>query len=139
MIVLTRQYEFSAAHRLHNPQLSDAENRELFGKCNNPLGHGHNYVVEISILTGRDQPTLSGGNSVTGALDERVRLHVIDRLDHKNLNEEIGEFRQLNPTVENIALVIWNWLGELPLPGKLKNVRVYETPKTWADHSGGGD
>jgi 6-pyruvoyltetrahydropterin/6-carboxytetrahydropterin synthase len=134
MILLTRQYEFSAAHRLHNPQLADSANRQLFGKCNNPLGHGHNYVVEVSILMGEENLAKSAGESVTGVLDERVRTNVVDRLDHRHLNEEIEEFRKLNPTVENIAVVVWKWLKEVPLPGQLKNVRVYETPKTWADH-----
>lgn len=134
MFLLTRQYEFSAAHRLHNPQLADSANRQMFGKCNNPLGHGHNYVVEVSILMGEEHLAKTAGESVTGILDERVRTNVVDRLDHRHLNEEIEEFRNLNPTVENIAVVVWKWLKGSPLPGQLKNVRVYETPKTWADY-----
>ncbi len=132
MIFLTQQFEFSAAHRLHNPQLSADENLALFGKCNNPHGHGHNYVVEVTVsaATGRS------GQIAPETLQSVVKSCVIERLDHRHLNVEVEEFREVIPSVENIAIVIWDWLVDAIQQGNLTNVRVYETPKTWADFSG---
>ena len=134
MILLTQQFEFSAAHRLHNPEFSDEKNRELFGKCNNPHGHGHNYLVDVTV--GIDEEDNGKSSYWLSVLEATVRKQVIDRVDHRNLNVEIAEFATLNPTVENIAVVVWNWLIGGACPGTLRNVRVYETPKTWADYSG---
>jgi len=133
MIQLTEQFEFSAAHRLHSPGLSDGANRELFGKCNNPRGHGHNYVVEVTVA---GQPDASGLVCSRRRLEQVVKECVLDRLDHKHLNEDTAEFRDLNPTVENIALVVWNLLADKLAPVRLTRIRVYETPKTWADYCG---
>lgn len=138
MIQLTQQYEFSASHRLNNPELSDEQNLELFGKCNNPQGHGHNYVVEVTVA---GQSTPDGPIVSITQMDALVKQMVIDRMDHKNLNVEVDEFDELNPSVENIAKVIWGYLqphmdalgdGEV----QLVNIRVNETPKTWADYRG---
>lgn len=133
MIRWTQQFEFSAAHRLHSTRLDAEENHQLFGKCNNPAGHGHNYVVEVTIE--------SGGNGrpaapfSPAAFEQQVRETVIDRLDHKHLNHDVAEFAALNPSVENIAAVIFGWLSGAGGGFSLQNVRVYETPKTWADCS----
>jgi 6-pyruvoyltetrahydropterin/6-carboxytetrahydropterin synthase len=132
MVTLTQQFEFSAAHRLHCPTLTDEENRATFGKCNNPHGHGHNYLVEVSVVGQPDQST--GSVMSLPKLEQLVHEHVIELLDHKHLNEEIPAFRSLNPSVENIAEVIWNLLFDRISPAKLESVRVYETPKTWADY-----
>lgn len=133
-VLLSEQFEFSAAHRLHCPQLGDEANRQLFGKCNNPTGHGHNYVVEVTVR-GPVEP--AGGQVLPRArLQQVVRQQVIDRFDHKNLNEDTPEFREQNPTVENIARRIWELLVDQLSPALLVNVRVYETPKTWADFRG---
>lgn len=128
MIELTERFEFSAAHRLHSDALTDRANAETFGKCNNPHGHGHNYELEV---------TLRGPINTTGELISLQSLHhivnrcVIERMDHKHLNIELEEFQQLNPTVENIAAVIFNLLtGEFPPPIKLQKVQLWETPKT---------
>jgi 6-pyruvoyltetrahydropterin/6-carboxytetrahydropterin synthase len=131
MVQWTQQFEFSAAHRLHCAELSDDENRQLFGKCNNPAGHGHNYVVEV---TGKFSGGKRGAEPFSPPEFEReVRRLVIDRLDHKHLNMDIAEFKGRNPSVENIATTIWSWLDR-KLPGlELVKVRVYETPKTWAE------
>jgi 6-pyruvoyltetrahydropterin/6-carboxytetrahydropterin synthase len=126
MVRLTQQFEFSAAHRLHCPQLSDQENTEVFGKCNHPAGHGHNYVVEVCVELDRDEPALP-------QLESAVKRVVIDRLDHKHLNEDIDYFRTINPSVENIAQAVFNWLQPELQPLRLHRVRVYETPKTWAE------
>jgi 6-pyruvoyltetrahydropterin/6-carboxytetrahydropterin synthase len=126
MVLLTQQFEFSAAHRLHCRQLSDEQNRQIFGKCNHPSGHGHNYVVEVCVGLNGQEPGLS-------LLETAVKGSVIDRLDHKHLNEDIEQFRDINPSVENIAKQIFVWLNSELSPLTLKKVRVYETPKTWAE------
>ncbi|MBX9652136.1 6-carboxytetrahydropterin synthase [bacterium] len=133
MIHLTEQFEFSASHRLHCPGLSDQENKTLFGKCNNPSGHGHNYVVEVTV---EGKPDSTGRLLALPDLEQIVNRAVIDRFDHKHLNEDTVEFRSMNPTVENIARVTWDLLVNAVAPVTLRNVRIYETPKTWADYSG---
>src|SRR5262245_1007686 len=105
MVLLTRTYEFSAAHRLHSPLLSEEENQELFGKCNNPYGHGHNYRIEVTVQGKVDERT--GLMVDLGQLDRIVQEEVVRRYDHRNLNMDVEEFRELNPTSENLAKVIW--------------------------------
>jgi len=128
MISLTHQFEFSAAHRLHCETMSAEENLATFGKCNNPAGHGHNYVVEVSV----SQQTADVIS--LGKLSEIVNQNVIDVLDHKNLNEDIDAFATLNPSVENICSTIFQWLeSDIEATGcQLSEVKVFETPKTWA-------
>lgn len=133
MIRLTEQFEFSASHRLHCEALSEQENKDLFGKCNNLNGHGHNYVVEVTI---EGKPDSTGRLIALPDLECIVNREVIDRFDHKHLNEDTEEFRSTNPTVENIAKVAWDRLVRAVAPLSLRNVRIYETPKTWADYSG---
>lgn len=124
--LVTQQFEFSAAHRLHCDSLTLSQNQELFGKCNNPNGHGHNYVVEVTIEQDRGKPT------DLRSMEAIVKRLIIDPLDHKHLNEDVEEFSQLNPTVENIATVIFEWLDGQFDQCKLEAVKVFETPKTWA-------
>ncbi len=134
MVALTQQFEFSASHRLHCPELSDAENRATFGKCNNPRGHGHNYLVEVTLVG----PPQAAGGAVLPLphFEQIVKERVIDELDHKHLNEDVPAFRGLNPSVENIARVIWDLLAGQFAPARLHAVRVWETPKTWAEYAG---
>lgn len=134
MVSLTQQFEFSAAHRLHCDEFSDEKNLEIFGKCNNPEGHGHNYVVELTLS--REIESAEGQVVCLGELESVVKRVVIDRLDHKHLNRDLPEFAKLNPSVENIAIKIWDWLDGKFAPASLSRVRVYETPKTWADYCG---
>lgn len=134
MVQLTQQFEFSAAHRLHCARLSDDENRRTFGKCNNPNGHGHNYVLEVTVAAEPDAKT--GAVLPLPLFEQIVKERVIDALDHKHLNEDTAEFAVLNPSVENIARVIWGMLEDQVTPARLANVRVFETPKTWAEYSG---
>ena len=134
---LTYQFEFSAAHRLHCAEFSDDHNREVFGKCNNPHGHGHNYVVEVTV-SGGDIDGSSGQVMPLPALESVVNRTVIDRLDHRHLNEDVEAFADVNPSVENIARVIFEWLQPELAPVQLDHVQVYETPKTWARYSGAG-
>ena len=135
MIRLSQKFEFSASHRLHSPNLSAEENRQCFGKCNNPLGHGHNYEVQVT-LAARDTDA-SGSLAKLPQFESIVSRVVIDRFDHKNLNEEVDEFRELIPTVENIAMVIFRLLKPHLTHGatKLAAVTVWETPKTWCEYS----
>ena len=134
MILLTQQFEFSAAHRLHCDELSDEENRTLFGKCNNPEGHGHNYVIDVTV--GRHTDSTNPDVIAFDQLEATVKRLVIDRLDHKHLNRDVEYFRDINPSVENIAIAIFNWLENQLGQAKLQKVRVYETPKTWAEYAG---
>ena len=134
MVQITKQFEFSASHRLHNSQLSDAENRDLFGKCNNPSGHGHNYIVEVTLLG-----STTSGNSVViepERFEQVVRTTVVDRLDHKHLNRDVEHFKKVIPSVENITIAIWDWLKDKFESAKLHKVKVFETPKTWAEYHG---
>ena len=133
-VFLHQQYEFSAAHRLHVPTLSDEENRDVFGKCNNPAGHGHNYRVEV---TARCPIDAHGRTIEPATLDAIVDRAVIEKLDHKHLNTDVPEFAELNPSVENIVRVIWTMLaGKLPGGAVLDEVRVWETGKTVCAYRG---
>ena len=131
MVSVTESFEFSASHRLYNLTLSEEENRALFGKCANPNGHGHNYVVEVTV---RGEPDTGTGRIIhIHDLELIVRESVVDRFDHKHLNLDCPEFAELNPSVENITQVIWNLLDSRFPPAELAKVRVWETPKTYAE------
>ncbi len=108
MLRLTRCYPFCASHRLHVPSLSPEQNRELFGKCNNPYGHGHNYRLHVTVR-GEADPR-SGMVIARDALDATVREEVLPRIDRKDMNDAVPEFAELNPTTENLAQVIGGWL-----------------------------
>jgi 6-pyruvoyltetrahydropterin/6-carboxytetrahydropterin synthase len=131
--IVTRRVHFNAAHRLHNPSLSDAENRRVFGPCNNPHYHGHNYELEISVEGEID--TQTGFVADLGLVKTVVEREVVDYLDHRNLNVEIAEFKALNPTAENIAVVIWRRL-EGHVPGRLARVTLWETPRNYVIYEG---
>ena len=128
-ISVTRRVHFNAAHRLHIPTMSDEENRKQFGPCNNPNYHGHNYELEVSI-TGTPDPVI-GYVADLSEIKAIVTREVLDRFDHMNLNLDVPEFSDLNPTVENIALVIWEIL-EGKLPGTLSKIVLWETPRNHA-------
>jgi len=133
VFVVTRRYEFSASHRLHSTRLSEDQNRVLYGKCNNPYGHGHNYIVEVSARGPLD--AVSGRSVDTERLDRLVREQVLAPFDHRNLNTEVAEFEGMVPTSENLGYEICrrlkrNWKemfpGEWP---KLEKIRIGETPR----------
>ena len=134
MVQLSQKFEFSATHRLHNPALPEAENSRVYGKCNNPHGHGHNYEVQVT-LSGNPGPT--GTLIEVPAFERIVAATVIDRFDHKNLNVELPEFRELIPTVENIAMTIYRLLKPKfsNQSATVASVTVWETPKTWCEYS----
>ena len=130
---LTRRYPFSASHRLHVDGLSEEENDRLFGKCNNPYGHGHNYVLEVGVEGEPDGRT----GMVLGrkALDDFVRRTALNRIDHADLNKDVKEFQSAVPTTENLSLAVHNWLQadwteEFGDGGaKLGRIRIEETPR----------
>jgi 6-pyruvoyltetrahydropterin/6-carboxytetrahydropterin synthase len=130
---VTRQYRFAASHRLHSAGLSDAENRLLYGKCNNPYGHGHNYMVDVTAQGPLDER--SGRVLDIRLLDRLVEQQVVGPFDHRNLNAEVEAFEHEVPTSENLAAEICrrlkrNWStvfpGEWP---KLEKIRIAETPR----------
>jgi 6-pyruvoyltetrahydropterin/6-carboxytetrahydropterin synthase len=129
MMHLTQSFEFSAAHRLHCKELSEAENHEIFGKCANPNGHGHNYRVDVTVRGPVDR---LGHVIALPEFEHIVRSEVIDRFDHKHLNLDCAEFEAINPSVENITQIVFDRLADV-LPVELARVRVWETPKTYAE------
>jgi 6-pyruvoyltetrahydropterin/6-carboxytetrahydropterin synthase len=136
MIRITRQVEFSAAHFYHNADLTPEENRRIFGKCNNPHGHGHNYALEVTIAGEPDPKT--GMVLDLKELKEILQKEVVERMDHKHLNYEVLELAGLIPTTENIAGVIWRLLEPKIMKGKLDRVRLYESPDLFVDCTADG-
>ena len=134
MVYLTRKAEFSAAHYYHNPEFTAEENRRVFGKCNNPHGHGHNYTLEVTVKGVIDRR--SGFVVDLKQLKELMNREVIDVLDHRFLNQEVAEFKTLMPTTENLAISIWNRLESKLTLARLHRVRVYETPDLFVDYYG---
>jgi 6-pyruvoyltetrahydropterin/6-carboxytetrahydropterin synthase len=133
MIALGRRYCFAASHRLHSGALSDDENWRVYGKCNNPHGHGHNYIVEISVSGNVDPAT---GMIVNLAdLDGFVEREVIEAFDHKSLNEDVAAFQNRVPTTENICIEIFDRLKHFPL-AKVERVRVEETSNNAFEYAG---
>lgn len=133
MVTLTKTFGFSAAHRLHSTQLSDEENYSVFGKCNNLHGHGHNYELEVTVRGEIDPRT--GMILDLGFLMQTVQDEVLDRFDHKHLNEDTSEFQSLNPTGENIVQVIWGLLRPR-LGSHLVRIGLWETPKNCFEYQG---
>ena len=135
MVRLSHKFEFSASHRLFNRSLGEDENRRLFGKCSNPHGHGHNYELQVTLAGEPDR--VNGVLVDLPAFERVVATAVIDRFDHKNLNAEVPEFRELIPSVENIAMVIHRLLKPKLTAGdvRLAGVTVWETPKTWCEYT----
>jgi 6-pyruvoyltetrahydropterin/6-carboxytetrahydropterin synthase len=134
MVYLTRKAEFAASHFYHNPALSPEENQRLFGKCNNPNGHGHNYTLEITVK-GEVDPR-SGFVVDLKELKEILNHEVLDAMDHRFLNKEVPEFRERIPTTENIAIAVWKRLEDRLKVARLHRVRVYETPDLFVDFYG---
>jgi 6-pyruvoyltetrahydropterin/6-carboxytetrahydropterin synthase len=132
-IELGRRYRFSASHRLHSPLLSQEENCRVFGKCNNPYGHGHNYVVEVSLSGDVDPAT--GMIANLADLDAFVERSVLGEFDHKSLNKDVPAFREKVPTSENLCIEIFQRLKSFP-KGRLERVRVEETGKNSFEYAG---
>jgi len=132
-IELGRRYRFSASHRLHSSKLSEEENRRVYGKCSNPHGHGHNYVVEVSVSGTVDSAT--GMIANLAELDSFVEREVIEPFDHNSLNEDVAAFRENVPTTENVCKEIYQRLKRFP-SAKLERVRVEETGNNTFEYAG---
>lgn len=131
-VAVYRKEHFNAAHRLHNPRWDDETNERIFGKCNNPHFHGHNYELVVKVTGEPDKET--GFVMDMKVLSDLVQEHVVERFDHKNLNEDTAEFRTLNPTAENIAIVIFDILRDkIDLKNDLQ-VRLYETERNFVEY-----
>ena len=129
-----RKAHFNAAHRLYKPNWSDEKNSEVFGKCNNPYFHGHNYEIIVAV-TGEIDPD-TGYVFDLGILKNLIQTEIEDAFDHKNLNLEVEEFKTLNPTAENICVVSYNKLRK-HLPTSLDlEITLYETPRNFVKYSG---
>lgn len=131
-IAAFRKAHFNAAHRLHNPGWSEEKNKEVFGLCNNPNYHGHNYDLEVKVIGEVDPDT--GYLIDLKELSDLIRNQVEHRFDHKNLNLDTEEFRDLNPTAENICFVVWNILREHLDARYDLVVRLYETPRNFVEY-----
>jgi len=131
MIYFSEKFEFAAVHKLWNADFSEQRNFEIFGKCANPAGHGHNYVVEVTVKV----PAVEGDFRI-GQFERIVDNELIKLLDHKNLNVEVAEFGSTNPTVENIATFAWNKIAGKFGQAKLDCVTVWETDKTYSSYYG---
>lgn len=129
-----RKEHFNSAHRLYNPNWSDDQNQAIFGKCNNPNYHGHNYEL-IVVVKGEIDPE-TGYVYDMKLLSDLIKEHVLNKFDHKNLNLDTDEFRHLNPSAENIAVVIWNILRE-KIDRKFElTIRLYETERNYVEYDG---
>jgi 6-pyruvoyltetrahydropterin/6-carboxytetrahydropterin synthase len=131
---VTRVYDFSAAHRLHSDRLSGEENARVFGKCNNPNGHGHNYVLELTVKGALDERT--GTIASLSEIDALVDEAIIGPFDHKSLNDDVDDFRGVNPTAENIARAIWRRLHGRLSRGEVHKVRLVETARNAVEYWG---
>ena len=131
-VAVFRHEHFNAAHRLYRPDWSNERNEEVFGKCNNPSFHGHNYELVVKVAGIPDQET--GYVIDLKVLSDLIRKEVIERFDHKNLNLDTKEFQQLNPTAENIAIVIYDLLRPHISTEHDLQVRLYETPRNFVEY-----
>ena len=133
-VLVTRRLTFNAAHRVHNPALSDEENVALFGKCNNPNWHGHNYVLEVTVSGPVDERT--GYVLDLAKVKAIVQREVIEHVDHRNLNLEVEFMKGVIPTTENIAIAFWRVLDGKMSPGKLERIRLWETENHYVEYNG---
>lgn len=134
MIYVTRRVTFSASHRLFNPGLSEKENEELFDKCANKNGHGHNYVMEVTVV---GEPQERTGYVVDlKKLKEILKSEIVDKVDHKHLNEDVDFLKGIIPTAENIAQVFWKVLQPNILDGRLFSIRLHETENNVVEYRG---
>ncbi|SHI60958.1 6-pyruvoyl trahydropterin synthase family protein [Algibacter luteus] len=134
IVTVSRKAHFNAAHRLYRKDWSFEKNDEIFGKCNNPNFHGHNYELIVSVTGEIDKET--GYVIDMKVLKDIIKSEVEDAFDHKNLNEEVPEFRDLNPTAENISVIIYNKIKPKLSPNLKLEITLYETPRNFVVYSG---
>jgi len=133
-VFITRQVHFNAAHRLYNPTKSQVWNQAQYGMCTNPLGHGHNYVLEVTVK-GEPDP-VTGYLIDLGELKRILTTAIVDKCDHRNLNEEVAFLRGIIPSTENLVIAFWQRLEPHLTGARLHCVRLYETPRNFADYFG---
>ncbi len=134
MIYITRKLEFCASHRLFNPGFSDEKNQEVFGLCNNPNGHGHNYTLEVTVR-GEINPE-TGMVIDLKSLKKLVQMEIIDHVDHKNFNVDVGFMDRIIPTAENIAVKFWEILSDKIENGVLHELKLYESDRNFVVYRG---
>lgn len=133
-VTVTRRLRFAAAHRVHNPALSDEENESLFGKCNNPHWHGHNYLLEVSVRGELEEKT--GYVMDLGRLRDLVVKEIIEKVDHRNLNVDVDFMRGVIPTTENVAVACWRILEPRIRPATLVRIRLWESENNYVEYAG---
>ncbi|SRR5258706_8747908 len=133
-ITVTRRLLFNAAHRVHNPALSDEENQRLFGKCNNPNWHGHNYTLDVSVRGTVDPRT--GYVIDLSVLKRIVQDRVVERVDHRNFNLDVDFMKGVIPTSENIVVGMWRELAPAVQPGTLVKLVLWETSNNYVEYTG---
>jgi 6-pyruvoyltetrahydropterin/6-carboxytetrahydropterin synthase len=133
-VTVTRRLKFNAAHRVHNPALSDEENRRTFGKCNNPHGHGHNYTLDVSVAGEVDPNT--GYVFDLSRLKDLVTREVVDLVDHHNLNVDVSFMHDVIPTAENMIVQMWRILEGKIRPGRLVRLVLWETENNYVEYDG---
>jgi len=134
IVTITRRLTFNAAHRVHNPALSDAENKALFGKCNNPNWHGHNYTLDVSVTGPIDEKT--GYVVDLSHIKRVVEREVIDKVDHRNFNLEVDFMQGVIPTTENIVVAMWRVIEPAMRPAKLTKLVLWETQNNYVEYDG---
>jgi 6-pyruvoyltetrahydropterin/6-carboxytetrahydropterin synthase len=133
-VLVTRQVHFNAAHRLHNPARSRAWNERAFGPCNNVDGHGHNYVLEVTVSGSPDPET--GYVIDLGRLKGILERVIVRACDHRNLNSQVPFLKGIIPSTENLVIAFWQQLEPRIRPGRLHAIRLYETPRNYAEYRG---
>lgn len=134
-VTVTRRLRFNAAHRVHNPALSDQENAAIFGKCNNPNWHGHNYILDVSVEGDIDDRT--GYVFDLGALKQLVEREIVDKVDHRNFNLDVDFMESVIPTSENIIVAFWRLLEDRVKPARLARLVLWETENNYVEYTGG--
>lgn len=134
-VTVTRRVRFNAAHRVFNPEFSDAENQAVFGKCNNPNWHGHNYTLDIS-LEGEIDPA-TGYVYDLSKLKDLAERELLSRVDHRNLNLDVEFMKGVIPTAENIIIAFWRILSDKVAPARLKRLVLWETENNYVEYTGG--
>ena len=134
MLYLTKQVSFSAAHRLFNPEYSFEKNDEIYDKCNNFYGHGHNYILEVTVA-GIPNPN-TGYVIDLKKLKKILNEEIIEKVDHKHLNFDVDFLKGIIPTVENLAVIFWKILENKITDGKLYKIKLYETPQSFVEYYG---
>jgi 6-pyruvoyltetrahydropterin/6-carboxytetrahydropterin synthase len=134
MVYVTRKAQFCAAHRLYNPDWSDEKNSAVFGKCNNPNGHGHNYEIEVTVAG--DPPPETGMVIDLKKLADIIECEIIDRVDHKHMNIDVDFMKGRNPTAENMAIAFWKILDPKIQEGRLVSIKLSESGNNFVEYRG---